>query len=126
MPENKEIKFSYDADKESKFINDAHTNVVILASMQYEAAATFNLASEEDIEHKKNILWKQIFYGFVCTFLILALIVTWNVLVINKYSNEYDHIEKESITFLKKEFKLEQKYANNLEQALKAVDKKIN
>jgi hypothetical protein len=120
------INIKQSDDNSSKFFQDPKSDIMLIGSILYERASFFNLAHEEDLEYKKNILWKQVLAIIISTFVIFIILISVNIFIINKQNNYYNDIERESISVLKKEFQLQSKHTVSFDKAIKEAEKSVS
>lgn len=122
--EKNDIKIKYD-DK-NNFFNDSAADILKIVIKYDDKISNFNLGHEEEMSYSKNILYNQVFSAIFLSLFLIFITIGWNYYKINLYKKNIKKVEKESIDYLKKEFKLTPKSTVSLEKAIKDSDDIIN
>ena len=121
--ENKnDVKIEFE-DKTNNFFKDNETDILKMVLIDLEKSSSFNLAYEEDIKYKKNILFNQVIFGLIFSVIIIGISIITNLIKINNQNKKIHFIEQEYINFLKKEFSLQKKSLFSIDNSIKEAEK---
>lgn len=114
--ENKYINNNIKINKNNENIEINNEIIYIFGSLFIENDI-FNLGHKENTDFKNKILFKQIIAAIITTILLYIIILTYNILDLHHTNKQIKEAESKIIALLKNEFKLSNKYLNNIDNA---------
>ena len=121
---DKEVSLVFENENFKKNFNKKN-EILVICSFLYKDSLNFNLAHEEESKYKKDLIKKSLIFGIFLIFILFSLLITFNILRLNKLKKKIKYGEIEAINFLKKEFDLQSNQTTSLEKSIKEAENNV-